>query len=50
MSQELLWAFGLLAVFVVWVIAKIVSYSRESDRQWEAVDKEKLRKWEDEVD
>lgn len=40
----------LIAIIVVWVIAKVRHYMKVSDRQWDQVDKSKLREWEDEDD
>lgn len=37
----------LLAIIIVWVIAKVRYYARLSERQWERVDKSKLRRWDD---
>ncbi len=36
-----------IAVVVIYTIAKVVSYMRKSEWQWQQVDKSKLRKWED---
>lgn len=36
-----------IAVIVIYTIAKVVAYVRQSDRQWEQVDKSKLKEWED---
>ena len=38
----------LIAVVIVYVLAKIRFYMRKSDEQWLAVDKSKLREWDDE--
>jgi len=38
---------ALIAVVVVYTIAKVVQYSRKSDEQWREVDKSKLREWTD---
>ena len=38
----------MIAVIVVYTIAKIVSYNRLSEQQWKDVDKSKLREWDDE--
>lgn len=35
---------------VVYVIAKVIAYSRKSDAQWQAVDKSKLKTWDDDED
>jgi len=37
-----------IAIVVVYTIAKVVSYMRQSERQWEQVDKSKLKVWDDE--
>ncbi len=50
MNTELLIAFGLLAIMLIWVIAKVVGYARKSEQQWQQVDKTKLQKWEDDDD
>jgi hypothetical protein len=39
-----------IALVVVYTIAKVVDYMRQSERQWEEVDKSKLKKWEDDED
>lgn len=39
-----------IALVVVYTIAKIVDYMRQSERQWEQVDKSKLKEWEDDED
>ena len=36
-----------IAFVVAYTIAKIVGYMRQSERQWEQVDKSKLKVWED---
>ena len=36
-----------IALVVAYTIAKIVGYMRQSERQWEQVDKSKLKVWED---
>ena len=38
----------LIAVVVVYTLAKVLQYSRRSDEQWRDVDKSKLREWNDE--
>jgi len=37
----------LIAIVIVYVVAKIVGYMRQSEEQWQQVDKSKLREWED---
>jgi beta-lactamase regulating signal transducer with metallopeptidase domain len=41
---------SLIAVVIVYVIAKVFFYMRKSEEQWQQVDKSKLREWEDEDD
>ncbi len=40
----------LIAVVVIYVLAKVVFYVRKSEEQWEEVDKSKLKEWDDEDD
>ena len=47
MPSGLLPVLILIAVIVVYVIAKVVSYARISEEQWKQVDKSKLKQWED---
>lgn len=37
----------IIAVVIVWVVAKVVFYMRQSEQQWQEVDKTRLREWED---
>jgi nitrate/nitrite transporter NarK len=37
----------IVTVVVVYVVAKTVYYARKSEQQWQAVDKSKLKEWED---
>ena len=39
-----------IAIVVVYTIAKVISYMRQSERQWKEVDKSKLKVWDDEDD
>ena len=45
---EILLAF--IAIVIVYTAAKVFSLMRKSNRQWEQVDKSKLREWEDDED
>ena len=47
-SAALLLVLVALGVVIVWVVAKVRYYARLSERQWEKVDKTKLRAWDDE--
>ena len=40
----------MIAVIIVYTIAKVVSYNRLSEQQWKEVDKSKLKEWDDEDD
>jgi hypothetical protein len=48
MPKGLILVLVMIAVIVVYTIAKVVSYNRLSEQQWEDVDKSKLREWNDE--
>jgi hypothetical protein len=47
MSEDLQLAAAILAVFIVYLIAKVLSYMRASNAQWKQVDKSKLKQWEE---
>lgn len=40
----------LIALVIIYTIAKIVGYMRKSEQQWLEVDKSKLKEWDDEDD
>lgn len=50
MPEGLLPILVLIAIVIIYTVAKIIGYMRQSDRQWQQVDKSKLREWEDEDD
>ena len=50
MPEGLLFLLIMIAAIVVYTIAKVLQYMRLSDKQWDEVDKSKLREWEDEDD
>ncbi len=37
----------MIAAVIVYAIAKVIQYMRESEKQWEQVDKSKLKEWVD---
>ncbi len=37
----------MIALIVIYTIAKVLQYMRLSDEQWRDVDKSKLKEWED---
>jgi len=39
-----------IALVIVMAIAKVIGYMRQSERQWEQVDKSKLQEWDDDED
>ena len=47
MPEGLLPILLIIAAVVVYTIVKVRQHMRESERQWEQVDKSKLREWED---
>lgn len=47
MPNGLIPIIALIAVVIIYVIAKVVFYMRKSEQQWQQVDKSKLREWED---
>lgn len=47
MPKGLLFLLVMIAVIIVYTIAKVVSYNRLSQKQWEQVDKSKLKEWDD---
>ena len=48
MPKGLIVLLVMIAVIIIYTIAKIVSYNRLSEQQWEEVDKSKLKEWDDE--
>lgn len=40
----------MIAVIVIYTIAKVLQYMRLSDEQWQQVDKTKLKEWDDDED
>ena len=37
----------LIALVIIYTIAKVVQHMRKSEQQWREVDKSKLREWDD---
>lgn len=50
MPEGLIFLLIMIALIVVYTIAKVLQYMRLSDRQWDEVDKSKLKEWEDDED
>ena len=47
MPDGLLLLLLIIGAIIVYTIAKVVGYMRLSEKQWEEVDKSKLREWDD---
>lgn len=47
MPEGLLFLIIMIALIIVYTIAKVVQYMRLSDKQWKEVDKSKLKEWDD---
>jgi len=50
MPKGLIVLLVMIAVIVIYTIAKIVSYNRLSEQQWKEADKSKLKRWDDQND
>jgi len=50
MPEGLIYLLIFIALVVVYTVAKVISYMRQSERQWEQVDKSKLKEWDDDED
>lgn len=47
MPKGLVFLLVMIAVIIVYTIAKVVRYNRLSEQQWKQVDKSKLKEWDD---
>ena len=50
MPDGLIYLLIFIVIVVIYTIAKVVDYMRQSERQWEQVDKSKLKEWDDDED
>lgn len=50
MPKSLVLILIMIAAIIVYTIAKVVSYNRLSEQQWQDVDKSKLKEWDDDDD
>jgi hypothetical protein len=50
MPGGLIFLLVMIAVIVIYTIAKVLQYMRLSDEQWQQVDKTKLKEWDDDED
>jgi hypothetical protein len=47
MPGGLIFLLIMIALIVIYTIAKVLQYMRVSDQQWREVDKSKLKEWEE---
>ena len=47
MSREFWLLIAFIRVVILYAISKVAYYKRKREEQWQAVDKSKLREWED---
>ena len=47
MPNGLIFLLIMIALIVVYTIAKVLQYVRLSEKQWQQVDKSKLKEWDD---
>ena len=47
MPEGLVFLLIMIALIVVYTIFKVLQYMRLSDKQWDDVDKSKLKEWDD---
>ena len=47
MPSGLIFLLIMIALIVIYTIAKVLQYMRLSDEQWREVDKSKLKQWEE---
>ena len=47
MPDGLIFLLIMIALIVIYTIAKVLQYMRLSDDQWKQVDKSKLKEWDD---
>ena len=50
MPDGLIYLLMFIAIVVVYTIAKVLQYKRQSAQQWQDVDKSKLKEWDDDDD
>jgi hypothetical protein len=50
MPDGLIYLLIFIVLVVAYTIVKVVAYMRQSERQWEQVDKSKLKQWDDDED
>jgi len=48
MPNGLIFLLIMIVLIIIYTIAKVLQYMRLSEKQWEQVDKTKLKEWDDE--
>jgi len=47
MPNGLIFLLIMIALIIVYTVAKVLQYMRLSEKQWQKVDKSKLKEWDD---
>jgi len=47
MPKGLIFLFVMIAVIIVYTIARVINLNRLSEQQWEQADKSKIKEWDD---
>ena len=47
MPNGLIFLLIMIALIIVYTVAKVLQYMRRSEEQWQQVDKSKLKEWDD---
>lgn len=47
MPNGLIFLLIMIALIIVYTVAKVLQYMRLSEKQWQQVDKSKLKEWDD---
>ncbi len=50
LNEELVYLIIFITFVIVYTVAKVISYMRKSNKQWQRVDKTKLVKWDNDRD
>jgi len=47
MPNGLIFLLIMIALIIIYAVAKVLQYMRQSEEQWQQVDKSKLKEWDD---
>jgi len=47
MPNGLIFLLIMIALIIIYTVAKVLQYMRQSEEQWQQVDKSKLKEWDD---